>query len=150
LCRRISHRRFAEYVRVPTNHLVGDRAGYLREAEPAGFFGHARVVDDLEQQIAQFVRQCREVVARDGVGNFIRFLDGVRRDAVEGLQRIPGTAMIRVTQRRHDVEQTTKLGFRGLHQLPENPARDRRRNIGQAYGARERASIQISAHPFAA
>ena len=70
----------AEHVRMAADHLVGDRASDVGEGEAAGFLGHARVVDDLEQQIAEFVRQSGEVAPSDRVGDFVGFLDRVGRD----------------------------------------------------------------------
>ena len=50
-------RRVAEHMRMPPHHLVGDVPRHIGEAEPAFLLGHAGVVDHLEQQIAQLVRQ---------------------------------------------------------------------------------------------
>jgi hypothetical protein len=63
------------------------------------------VVDDLQQQIAQFFLQRRQIVALDGVGDLVGFLDRVWRDGAEGLVDVPGTAMLAVAQPRHDGEQ---------------------------------------------
>ena len=52
-----SRRGFTEYVRMAADHLVGDGSRDVGEAELAGFLGHACVIDDLEQQVAEFVRQ---------------------------------------------------------------------------------------------
>ena len=86
-------------------------AGDVGEAELAGFLGHARVIDDLEQQVAEFVRQRGEIAPRDGVGDLIGFLDRVGRDGVEGLLLVPRAAGVGVAQRRHDVEQAAEFGF---------------------------------------
>ena len=99
----------AEHVRMAADHLVGDRPGHVGEREQPGFLGHAGVVDDLEQQVAEFVGQRREVVARDRVGDLIGFLDGVGRDGSQGLHLVPGAAGDRVAQRGHDVEQAAKF-----------------------------------------
>ncbi len=45
------------------DHLVADGARDVGEGEAAGLLGHAGVIDDLEQQIAQFVGQRVEVAA---------------------------------------------------------------------------------------
>jgi hypothetical protein len=39
----------------------------------------------LEQQITELVAQVLVVIALDGIGDLVRFLDRVRRDAREGL-----------------------------------------------------------------
>ena len=63
------------------------------------------VEDDLEQQVAKFVLQIGHVVARDRVGDFIGFLDRVRRDRRESLRAIPFAAGLRIAQPRHDRDQ---------------------------------------------
>jgi len=74
---------------VAADHLVGGGGGDSGEVERAGFLGQPRVVDDLEQQIAELVGQRREVVAGDRVGDLVGFLDRVRRDRLEGLVAVP-------------------------------------------------------------
>ena len=73
----------AEDVRVAAFHLVADAADDVLERELAGFFGHSRMKDDLELEIAEFVGERVHVVARDRVGDFVRFLDRVGRDRLE-------------------------------------------------------------------
>jgi hypothetical protein len=46
-----------EHMRMAADHLVGDAARDVREGEAAVLLGHPRVVDHLEQQVAQFVRR---------------------------------------------------------------------------------------------
>ena len=101
-------------MRMATHHLVGDGGRDRREAEPAGLLGQAGVVDDLEQQIAQLVLQPVQIAARDGIGDLIGLLDGVRRDGGEGLLPVPGTAGDGIAQRRHDIEQTPHGGSGGV------------------------------------
>ena len=62
------------------------------EGERAALLGHARVIDDLQQQIAELVLQVGEVAARDRVGDLVGLLDGVGRDRREGLLEVPGAA----------------------------------------------------------
>ncbi len=95
----------AEYVRMATNHLVGDRPGHIGEGEGAGLLGHAGVVDDLEQQIAQLLLQLAHLAALDGVGDLVGFFDGVGGDAGEGLLDVPGAAALRVAQPGHDLDE---------------------------------------------
>ncbi len=58
----------------------------------------------LEQQISQFVLEACHVAALDRIGDFVGFLDGIGRDAREGLLPIPRAAVGRA-QPRHDREQ---------------------------------------------
>ena len=67
--------------------------------------GDLGVVDDLEQQVAQFLLERRHVVALDGVGDLVGFLDRIGRDRLEGLVDVPGAAMLAVAQPGHDGEE---------------------------------------------
>ena len=62
------------------------------EGESAGLLGHAGVVDDLEQQVAELVPERRHVARGDGVGDLVGLLDRVGGDRVEVLLEVPGTA----------------------------------------------------------
>ena len=42
-------------MRVAPDHLVDDRRGDIVKGEQPGLLGHARMKDDLKQQIAEFV-----------------------------------------------------------------------------------------------
>ena len=55
----------------------------------SGFLSHLRVEHDLELEIAELVGERVHVVARDGVGDLIGFLDGVGRDGGETLHADP-------------------------------------------------------------
>ncbi len=93
------------------HHLVGNAAGDLGEGEPAGLFGHPRVIDHLEQQVAKFIRQGDPIAADDRVGHLVRLLDRVGGNAGEALFPVPGAAVVGVAQRGHDVEKATKFGL---------------------------------------
>ena len=82
----------AEHMRVAAHHLVGDRLGDAVEIEQPGFLGHARVKDDLEQQVAQLVLKRRHVAALDRVGDLVGFLDRIGRDGREILLEVPRAA----------------------------------------------------------
>ena len=71
------------------DHLVGDGRDHIAEIEQAGFLGHAGMKHDLEQKIAQFVRQGLVVLVLDAGGDFIGFLDGVGRDGLRSSARGP-------------------------------------------------------------
>ena len=67
-----------------------------------GFLGHARVEHDLQQQIAELVAQVVVVAPIDRVGDFVGFLDRVRRDRVEVLLEVPWAAALADRAARHD------------------------------------------------
>ena len=93
------------------DHLGGDGLDHIAEIEQSGFFRHAGVKHDLEQEIAQFVRQRLVIAILDAGRDFIGFLDGVRRDGGEGLGAVPGTAVWRA-QPAHDLEQLGHVAAR--------------------------------------
>src|SRR5258708_25764787 len=68
---------------------------------------------DLEQEIAQFVAQVVEIAARNGVGDLVSLLDGVRREGCKGLVNVPGATSAGRAQRRHDLEQPGDVAGRG-------------------------------------
>ena len=95
----------AEHMRVPPDHLAGDRIDHIGEFEALQLRGHLRVVNDLKQQVAKLVLQRLEIVARDRLGDLVGFLDRIGRDGREGLLGVPRTARVLVAQARHDGEQ---------------------------------------------
>ena len=102
-----------EDVGMAADHLLGDMAGDGLEIEGVAFFCEPRVKDDLEQQVAQLVLEGVEVVLRDGVGDLVGFLDGVRRDGRKILFAIPGAAAVGIAQPVHDGEEFFEGGHRG-------------------------------------
>ncbi len=92
----------AEHMRVAADHLARDGIGHVGKCEGALLLGHARVIDDLQQKVAQLVLEARHVLPLDGVGNLIGLLDGVGRNRPEILREIPRTARARRAQRGHD------------------------------------------------
>ena len=92
----------AENVRMPVDHLLCDGLGHVGEVERPGLAGHLRVVDHLQEQIAQFLLERRHIVTLDGVGDLVGFLDRVWRNRPEGLVDVPRAAMLTVAQPRHD------------------------------------------------
>jgi hypothetical protein len=112
----------AEHVRVAPDHLGGDGLDHLGEGERAFLLGHARVIDDLQQEIAQLVLQRARVTFLDGVGDLVSLLDGVGRDRLEGLLQVPGAAAARRAQRRHDGQEIIdRLARAGGHcDVPES------------------------------
>ena len=96
------------------DHLVRNGLCDLSKAEPAALIRHLRVIDHLEQQIAQFIQEQVWVIRGDGVRDLIAFLNCVRRDGGEILHQIPGAAAIWVAQLGHDGEQGVERGFRRI------------------------------------
>ena len=98
----------AKDMRMAAHHLVGDRRGDVGEIEQPGLLGHARVKDDLKQQVAELVLERRHVAARDRIGDLVRLLDRIGRDRREILLAVPRAAALRVAQPRHDREQSVE------------------------------------------
>jgi hypothetical protein len=63
------------------------------------------VIDDLQQQVAELLLEGGHVGTLDGVGDLIGFLDGVRRDRLEGLVDVPRAAVPAVAEPCHDRQQ---------------------------------------------
>ena len=81
-----------EHMRMPADHFARDGLDHVAERERVLLLRHARVIDDLQQEIAEFVAEIVEIAARDGIGDLIGFLDGVGRDRRKILFEVPGAA----------------------------------------------------------
>src|ERR1022692_2744036 len=75
----------------------------------AAFARDLAVEYDLQQQIAEFVAQVRQIAAFDRIHEFIGLLDRVARECRKGLLAIPWAAVGR-TQTCHDGEQLLQSG----------------------------------------
>ena len=75
----------------------------------AGLARHLRVEHDLELKVAQLVGETCHVVARDRVGDFVGFLDGVGRDGGEGLDAVPVATRDRIAEVLHDLHKPIEV-----------------------------------------
>ena len=92
-------------MRMPPDHLPGDRLDHVAEHKRIPLLRHAGVEHDLQQEITEFVPEIVEIAACDRVRHFIGFLNGVGHNAREILLQIPGAAGLGGAQRRHDLKQ---------------------------------------------
>ena len=76
------------------------------KAKAPPLLGHARVIDDLQQEVAQLVLQGGQIVLLDGVRDLVGLLDGVGRDGREGLLEVPGAAGAGRAQGGHHAQQS--------------------------------------------
>ena len=90
---------------VGENAVHGSDSPASAAREVSYFFGHARVEHDLKQKIAEFLAQVGHVATCDGIGDFVGFLDGVRRNRRERLNAVPFATALRIAQGRHDCEE---------------------------------------------
>ncbi len=95
---------FAENMRVAADHLRRDGVYNIGKGKQTFLLGDARMINDLQHKIAEFVFKIVHCPALDGVGHLIGFLDRVGSDRREGLRAIPRAAALRVAKRHHDVE----------------------------------------------
>ena len=102
-----------EHMRMPADHFARDRLDHVAERKRVLFLRHAGVEHHLQQEIAEFVAQIVEIAARDGVSDFIGFLDGVGRDGRKILLEVPRAAGAGRSQLRHDVEQAVRYRGKG-------------------------------------
>ena len=89
-------------MRMAADHLLRHTIDHIREREGAFLLGHTRVIDDLEQQIAELLLEIDPVAALDRVGDLVGFLDRVGRDGRECLLEVPRTACAGRSERGHD------------------------------------------------
>ncbi len=87
--------------------------GYGGEIKPAALLAQLCQKHHLEQQITELVADPAGLRAADGVGQFVGFFDGVRRDAREGLQLVPGAALLWIAEPHHQGQQCFQ-SLRGL------------------------------------
>jgi hypothetical protein len=62
---------------VAPDQFLRDGRNDVAECEGAGLLGHAGVENHLQQEIAEFVAQVGEVLALNGVGHLVGFLDRI-------------------------------------------------------------------------
>src|SRR5213080_1543969 len=102
-----------EHMRMAADHLPCDRFDYVAKGKRVLFFRHARVIDDLQQEIAEFLAEVIEIAARDRIGDLIGLLDGVGHNRRKVLLEVPRTARYRRAQRRHDLNEAGNIAGRG-------------------------------------
>lgn len=95
----------AKNVRMAADHLGGDGLDNVREGEFAGFLRYLGMVDDLQQEVTEFVAQIVEIAARDGIRHLVGLLDRIGRNCGEVLLDVPRAPGLRRPQRRHDLDQ---------------------------------------------
>ena len=98
-------RRLAEDMGMAPYHLGGNRRYDVSQVERAGLLGHARVIDDLELEVAELVLERLEIAAADRVVHLIGFLDRVGGDRLEALLDVPFTSRLRIAKPGHDRRQ---------------------------------------------
>ena len=102
-----------EYMRMAADHLPCHRLDNVAKRKNVLLLGHAGVIHDLQQEIAEFVAKIVEIAARNGVGDLIGLLDGVGRDRRKVLLEVPRAAGHRRAQRSHDFDQSRNIAGRG-------------------------------------
>ena len=105
-------------MRMPPDHFSANRFNHVAKAERVLLFGHAGVVDDLKQQVAEFIPEVVEIAARNRVGDLIGLFDRVGRDRLEILLEVPRTTGHGRSKLRHDLDQAGNVAGRG-HAAPE-------------------------------
>src|SRR5262249_48333792 len=92
-------------VRMTPDQLGGQRLNDIAEIESAFLLRHAGVKNHLQEQVAQFVLQARQIVARDSVGNLIGLLKRIGSYRPEILLQVPRATRAWRAERRHDLKQ---------------------------------------------
>ena len=91
-------------MRMPAHQLLGHTPGDIIKAEKTLFLTQLRIEHHLEQQVPKLATQFCPVLALDGVSNLVGLLYRVRRNRREVLLEVPGAAMIRVAEARHNLK----------------------------------------------
>jgi len=112
-CTGTTGRFVSEYVRMSTYHLGGNCFDDIVEIERLDFLGQPRMVGNLKKEVAEFVAEVVEVVARNRVGDLMGFFDGVWRDRREGLLFVPRATRFLIPECRHDFNKALDVRRRG-------------------------------------
>ena len=115
-----------KHMRMTPLQLVADGSRRRLEIEGAALARDLCMKHHLKQQVPELVLEMREILALDGVGDLIGFLDGVGGDARECLLAVPRAAVGRA-QPLHDREQL--LDARAHGAAGGGPAISMRRNV---------------------
>ena len=75
---------------------------------------HARVIDDLQQEIAELVLEVGEIAALDGVGDLVGFLDRVGRDGLETSARDPTGSPVTGVRSAAMISIRREMSFEGV------------------------------------
>ena len=105
------------------HHLPRDGDGDIIKGEGAGFLRDARMKDDLEKQVAEFVTEVVHVTTLDGVDDLVRLLDGVGRDGRVSLLEIPRAPRLRCSKGGDDRDQRRTGALMASGGLPADSAR---------------------------
>jgi hypothetical protein len=101
-----------EHMRMAAQQLFGDRLDHAAKVERALLLRHAGVERDLEQEVAKLFTQVVEIVAGDGVRDFIGLFKRIGRDGREVLLEVPRAAGAGRAQRRHDFQEPGNVARR--------------------------------------
>jgi indole-3-glycerol phosphate synthase len=91
--RRSELRAVTEDVGVTPYHLLVHLAGDVVKSELSGFLGHLRMHRHMEQEVAEFLPEVRDVVAVDRLDEFGHFFDEAVADAAVRLLPVPRAAV---------------------------------------------------------
>ena len=88
------------------DELLGEGFCDIGQVKHALFGRELRVVDHLKKQVAKLSLEVDRVRTLDGVDEFIHFFQRMRHDTAPGLLLIPRTAVLRIPQTLHDLDQS--------------------------------------------
>src|SRR5580704_19499904 len=74
------------------DHLVMNAGDDVGNVECTGFSRQVGMKQDLQQEIAEFLRQVLRTSLFDGIEDFVGFLDQIGSECRGGLLAVPGTA----------------------------------------------------------
>ena len=100
-------------VGVAADELLADPFHHRREVEGAFLLGHARVEDDLEEQVSEFAAERFAIAAFDRIGDLVGFFHRVGGDGLEALGHVPRATLLDVAQTGHDLEEPGDVAHAG-------------------------------------
>src|SRR5579863_8809338 len=103
---------------MPSDHFSANCLDNVTKTERVLLFGHSGMVDDLKQEVAEFILEVVEIAARDRVGDLVGLFDRVWRNRLEILLEVPRTTGHGRSKLRHDLDQAGNVAGRG-HAAPK-------------------------------
>lgn len=117
LLHRFIARLIAKHMRMSRNHFIANPIGDGCKCEMAQFFANCGLINGLQQQVAQFALQIRNIPSINGIGHLVGLLNRVGRDGFKGLFNVPGATGFGVSQAAHNVQQAFNPTIGGMHQI---------------------------------
>ena len=88
---------------MPVDQFVAQHVAHVGDVEVARLGADLGIEDDVQEQVAQLLRDVVHIVRKDRIREFVGLFDGVGAEGFEGLLAVPGTLLAQIV---HDVKQS--------------------------------------------